>query len=137
MRICKIVGCKTNSSDKERGIFEYVKNRMNFTEFYSIFKYVFKFGDLLDYFDYFMLFYYILCRVNGKERQKWIPMIQKHQTLNLNQTIYICDLHFNPNDLYRHGDSLRPKKNVSPQFWYRYISDSFESSLFFQIFQMF
>lgn len=76
--------------------------------------------------DHFMFFYFSShYRIKGQERQTWIPIIQMHQTLNLNETIYICDLHFNGNDLYRHGDSLRPKKDVAPQFRYGYLSDAF------------
>lgn len=49
------------------------------------------------------------------ERQEWIKVIQSKQTLDTEKKIYICELHFDPNDLVRNGKNLRPKNGVVPK----------------------
>lgn len=53
-------------------------------------------------------------RVKGQDRQKWISIIAAHQPLTNVKTIYICDLHFDRNDLSKNGKHFRPKKNILP-----------------------
>lgn len=55
-------------------------------------------------------------RITGEDRQKWKTEIQGYQTLDTSHIAYICDLHFNKNDLTKNGEHYRPKKNVLPQF---------------------
>lgn len=57
-------------------------------------------------------------RLNGEDRQRWVPVIQAHQELVAGKTIYVCDLHFRPDDLIKNGRTWRPKKNVLPQLRY-------------------
>lgn len=59
--------------------------------------------------------YNFILRVKGEDRQKWIQKIRTYQTLDTTHTVYICDLHFNENDLTKNGKSFRPKTNVLPQ----------------------
>lgn len=68
-------------------------------------------------------------RIKGEDREKWIPVIQAHQEINVGKTMYICDLHFHPKDLIRNGNHLRPKKNVLPHF--RYVFNLLTQFLFF------
>lgn len=60
--------------------------------------------------------YYLSLRVKGEDRQLWIPVMESHLRVPNQKTIYICDLHFQPDDLVKNGKSLRPKKNILPQF---------------------
>lgn len=42
-------------------------------------------------------------------------VIQAVQDLNTDQTIYVCDLHFNKDDFIQAGGCLRLKKDAIPQ----------------------
>lgn len=41
--------------------------------------------------------------------------IQAVQDLNTDQNLYVCDLHFNKNDLTQAGECLRLKNGAIPQ----------------------
>lgn len=57
-------------------------------------------------------------RINGN-RQSWIKEIESYQTISTgSKKIYICDLHFDSNDLVKNGKFLHPKKNIVPKFRY-------------------
>lgn len=62
--------------------------------------------------------YLLSIRIKGEDRQKWIPIIAAQQRLKKGKSIYICDLHFDPNDLVKNGKTLRPKKNILPRMRY-------------------
>lgn len=106
MPACVIKHCKTKSQSKDRSLFELV----------IIFKLKFKFCYI---FYRLKQIKFEIFRIKGEDRQRWKSMIQEHQKIDEKKSIYICDLHFNRNDLVQNGKSLRPKKNILP--FLRYI----------------
>lgn len=52
------------------------------------------------------------------QRQHWIFLIEAVQHLDTEKNIYICDLHFNQNDLIEKGAKKRLKAHAVPEFGY-------------------
>lgn len=51
------------------------------------------------------------------DRRNWIPLIAAYQDLNTETEtdIFICDLHFNQDDLIKNGVNMRLKQGACPQ----------------------
>lgn len=52
---------------------------------------------------------------SGKE---WIAEIKRYQSLNENGDLYVCDLHFNPNDITKNTKKTILRKNAVPSIPY-------------------
>lgn len=49
-------------------------------------------------------------------RIEWINIIKKHQPLNEDRRLYVCDLHFTPEMIIRHVSKTILRKNAVPIF---------------------
>lgn len=54
-------------------------------------------------------------RINDAKNE-WKNIIRQHQELNKTGKLYICDLHFNEEDIQRHKTKTTLRKNAIPQF---------------------
>lgn len=62
-------------------------------------------------------FSFSLFRINEK-RIQWIEIIERHQLLKKDAKLYICDLHFNQNDVHKKGKISVLQKNAKPNIMY-------------------
>lgn len=51
-------------------------------------------------------------------RKEWINIIKQHQSINENHKLYICDLHFNPEDIKVKNSKTSLLKNAVPHIKY-------------------
>lgn len=63
-----------------------------------------------------------LSRIKGEDRLNWLDVIRAYQPVEVGKALYICDLHFRPNDLLKNGKYLRPKKQILPHLKYVYLN---------------
>lgn len=111
MRICCITGCSSRYADKDGR---------------SFFKYVFKIKTI--YFWVFKLLF-VLSRRVGREKV-WLDVIKKYQPISENGQIYICDLHFDLNDICKGKIKSTVRKGAVPNLEYVfYYFDSMDKLL--------
>lgn len=100
MRNCCIKECSSRYADKDGR---------------SFFKYVFEMKTTLFWiFEFYLFFFVLSCRV-GRE---WVDVIKRHQPISENSQIYICDLHFDLNDICKGKTKSTVRKGAVPNLAY-------------------
>lgn len=101
MRSCCIEGCRSRSTDIDRNLFEYC---IGFWYVFSIYS-----DNTITS---------SLFRINDG-RTAWLTLIREHQPINkIGRTLYICDLHFNANDIKKSSKKTVLNKNAVPNIGY-------------------
>lgn len=102
MRICCIADCTSCQTDCERTLFGYFLG-LYINSFRKVF---------------IWLIFLITSRINDSRKQ-WVEIIQQHQPLDVNSPLFICDLHFRPEDIKWVG--FKPFLNVDAVLTIKYI----------------
>lgn len=69
----------------------------------------------------YTFFLYTYPRINDG-RKKWINIIKRLQPLPTNKRLFVCDLHFNSNDIRKSASHTSLKKDALPCV--RYLNDN-------------
>lgn len=132
MRRCCINECSSCERDPERHLFEYCDN-----VFVENFKIINKFTKIINkiiiktriiMIEYYPCLFLFWCFRINNGRKEWINVIKMHQPLNEIDGLYVCDLHFDPENIQKHKTKVTLRRNARLNIGY--VLNYFNSKFF-------